>query len=65
MSNKLSWKKILVDFKRRHPHLAKQVSYWCPNDYMSILVYLKDGTKLTYNYSNSKATIVLRGSEFK
>lgn len=60
---KLSWKKILTDFKQRHPHLSKEISHWCPHDYATILIYLKDGMKLTYDYEEHKAVIL--GSRWK
>lgn len=55
--NKISWKMILTDFKNRHPKLSKQITYWCPHDYLTILIYLKDGMKLTYDYYKHEAKI--------
>ena len=49
---------ILTDFKNRHPKLSKQITYWCPHDYLTILIYLKDGMKLTYDYNNHEAKIL-------
>lgn len=58
MNEKITWKKILADFKQRHPRLAKKVIYWCPHDYATILIHLEDGMKITYNYDDHKAVIL-------
>lgn len=58
MSEKITWKMILSDFKERHPKLGKDVVYWCPHDFLTILIYLEGGMKITYNYFNHKATIL-------
>ena len=58
MPNKITWKMILKDFKNRHPNLSKSVSYWCPYDYATILIYLKDGRKLTYNYDTHEDKVL-------
>lgn len=57
-SNKIPWQKVFDDFKRRHPRLSKQVTYWCPHDYLTVLIYLNDGMKLTYSYLDHRATIL-------
>lgn len=58
MKKKLPWKTILIDFKERHPRLAKKITYWCPHDYATILIYLNDGMKIVYNYDERRATIL-------
>jgi hypothetical protein len=55
---KISWKKILEDFKERHPKLAKEVCYWCPRDYATIQINLKNGMMLSYNYDEKRAVIL-------
>ena len=55
---KITWKKILEDFKERHPSLAKEVCYWCPTDYATIQINLKDGMMLSYNYDDKRAIIL-------
>ena len=47
-----------MDFKERHPKLGKEVCWWCPQDYATILIHLKDGMKITYNYDDHRATIL-------
>lgn len=58
MSEKITWNKIFKDFKRRHPNLSKNVSYWRPFDYATIIIYLKDGMIITYNYDEHRAYIL-------
>mgnify|MGYP001773769574 CR=1 FL=1 len=58
MSKKITWKKVVEDFKDHHPKLAKQVVYWRPHDYMTILIYLKSGTKLYYNCETHESSIL-------
>lgn len=58
MQLKITWKMVLEDFKQRHPRLSKQITYWCPKDYLTILIYLKDGMKISYDYFYHKATII-------
>lgn len=58
MSKKITWKKVVNDFKERHPKKAKQVVYWRPQDLATVLIYLKDGTKLYYNYDTHESEIL-------
>lgn len=58
LRDNVSWKKILMDFKERHPRLGKEVCWWCPHDYATILIHLNDGMKITYNYDEHRATIL-------
>lgn len=58
MRRKITWRMMFTDFKRRHPHLSKQVVYWSPHDYGCIIIYLKDGMKLIYNCDDHKAQIL-------
>lgn len=58
--NKVTWKMILDDFKQRHPSLRKEVSCSRPYAYATILIYLKNGLVLTYNYDESRAYIIER-----
>lgn len=52
---KLSWNTIYTDFKSRHPRLSKMVTYWCPYNFATIMIYFSDGRKATYNYLEHKA----------
>lgn len=50
MSRKITWNVINKDFRARHPNMRKEVVYWRPHDYATILLYFKDGRLATYNY---------------
>lgn len=54
MSKKLTWNKIYKRFKEQHPHFAKKASCWRPYDFATILVYLKDNRKITYNIDTNE-----------
>lgn len=54
MSKKITWDAIHKDFKRHFPNLRKEVEYWCPYDYLTIKIYLKDGRVFSYNYFNKE-----------
>ena len=56
--NKITFRMVLDDFKKRHPHLCKRIIYWCPHDYATILIYIDDGMKLIYNWDKKKAYIL-------
>lgn len=54
MSKKITWKEVYKDFRSRHPQARKDVVYWHPHDYATIMLYFADGTKGTYNYIDRK-----------
>lgn len=54
---KITWSVIFEDFERRHPNLSKRVVRWCSHDYATILIFLDDGNRLTYNYDTKRAVI--------
>lgn len=58
MKEKITWDKIYKDFKLKHPRLSKDVVKWNPHDYLTIIVYIQGGMKLTYNYFEHRATIL-------
>lgn len=58
MGKKITWNKVYSDFKTRLPNWHKEVVYWCPHDYLTILIYVKDGRKATYDYLNHKLTFL-------
>ncbi len=47
---KLSWDKIYKDFRKTHPNYKNKVFWWCPHDFLKILIYLEDGRKITFDY---------------
>lgn len=56
MSKKVTWDVICADFKRRHPRLRKEITYWRPYDFATILITFKDGSVGTYNYDEHRLT---------
>lgn len=47
---------IREDLKRTNPKIHKEVTYWRPHDYATILLYLKDGGKATYSYDTKQVS---------
>lgn len=58
MSDKVLWIDIFKDFKQRHPNLSKNVEYWRPDNFLRIEIFMKDGTKMMYEYDKHKATFL-------
>lgn len=54
MSQKLNWNDVYQDFRKRHPRLSRMSLNYIPKSYAEILIYLKDGTKLVYNYDTRR-----------
>lgn len=54
MSDKVTWKDVLDDFKKRHPTLAKMVADYRPHAYGTIMIWFKDGTTMTYDHTTKK-----------
>lgn len=48
--SKLPWQDIYKKFRQTHPNLSKMSVGFAPYGYAEILVYLEDGSKLSYNY---------------
>ena len=63
MAKKITWNMIFADFKQRHPNLRKEVSYWCPRDYLIIELWLKDGRRMLYDYWNHKAEFIQKEND--
>ena len=59
MAVKLTWDKIYKDFRKRHPTLRKEVTYWHPYGFAKILLYLKDGRKMIYDYDPHMAKFLV------
>ena len=56
-SNKITWGLIIEDFKKRHPRLSKDISYWFPCGIATIEIHMLGGMILEYNYDFHKALI--------
>lgn len=51
---KVTWRMIYTDFKQLHPNLKKEVTYWHPHEFATIMLYFKNGDKATYNYDTKE-----------
>ena len=60
MKRKITWNMIYADFKRRHPNLRKEVTYWRPKAYSTIELWLKDGSRMIYDYDCHEAKFISR-----
>lgn len=49
VKRKVTWKDIFDNFKAVYPRLSKAALDYRPYNYMSIVVYLEDGTKVMYD----------------
>lgn len=49
MAKKITWGDIYKEFRMKHPRLKNEVMDHRPYDFMTIILTLKDGTKMTYN----------------
>ena len=46
VKRKVTWKDIFNNFKSVYPRLSKEARDYRPYNYMSIVIYLTDGTKV-------------------
>lgn len=56
--SKLTWDNVYEHFKSVYPKLGKMSVRFCPNGYMSIKVFLEDGTRMIYDDLKKQARIV-------
>lgn len=47
---KVTWFDIYQDFKNHFPNFKNEVDDYCPYDFATILLYMKNGHRATYNY---------------
>ena len=52
-----------MDFRRRHPTLAKNICYWAPYGYAQVLIRLKNGDELVHDYDEHIAKFIKHGKE--
>lgn len=55
---KITWIDIYKDFEIRFPNLSKEIHDWRPYDKYQIIVYMKDGRKLIYDYDLKSANFL-------
>ena len=46
---------MFKEFSKTYPTLAKQTIHFYPSSVCTLIVYLKDGTKLSYDYDYGRA----------
>lgn len=46
---KVTWKDIFENFKSVYPRLSKAAQDYRPYNYMSIVIYLEDGSRVVYD----------------
>lgn len=46
---KVTWKDIFENFKSVYPRLSKEAQDYRPYNYMSIIIYLEDGSRVVYD----------------
>ena len=49
MKNTYSYKDIFENFKSVYPRLSKAAQDYRPYNYMSIVIYLEDGSRVVYD----------------
>lgn len=54
---KISWEKIYKEFRRNYSALAKDTLHWEPRDFLEITLFMKDGSKIKYNYLTKKSSL--------
>lgn len=58
IKRKVTWKDIFNNFKVVYPRLSKDAKDYRPYNYMSIVVYLADGTKMIYDDMAKRAKMI-------
>lgn len=56
--SKLTWDNVYEHFKSVYPKLSKMSVRFAPCNYMMIVVYLSDGTKMIYDDLKKQARMV-------
>ena len=49
-------RKMLDEFQKTYPTLSKQIVHFHQDKLCTLIIYLKDGTKLSYDYNYGRAT---------
>lgn len=55
---KVTWRDVFDHFKAVYPTLAKSAKDFRPHDYMSIVVYFEDGSKMMYDDVRKRAKLI-------
>lgn len=54
MHNKVTWGDIYKDFRTTHPNLRNEVLDYRPYDYLTIILYFRDGRSMVYKYTTKE-----------
>lgn len=46
---------VFKEFQKTYPTLSKEVVHFHPTNLLTIIIYLKDGTKLSFDYDHGRA----------
>lgn len=57
-ARKVAWKDIFENFKMVYPRLSKEAKDFKPHDYMSIMIFMTDGSKMIYDGMAKRAKMV-------
>ncbi len=57
-ARKVTWKDIFENFKMVYPRLSKEAKNFKPYNYMSIMIFMTDGTKVVYDDLMKRAKLV-------
>lgn len=57
---KLKWEDVYADYKKHFPKSSKKALGFSPYDYATILIYLPERVRATYNYDTKKLTKLKR-----
>jgi len=47
---KITWAEIYKEFRQSFPNYAKKAAHFEPKGFLEILIFMTDGTKMTYDY---------------
>jgi hypothetical protein len=59
MGNKIAWQDVYKDFRQRHPNLRKNSCGFEPSGYLSIIIFFKDKTKMSYDYTTKECKFIV------
>lgn len=59
VKRKVTWKDIFENFKAVYPNLSKGAKDFKPYNYMSIVVYLPDGSQVVYDDLMKRARMLV------
>ena len=57
-AKKVTWKDIFESFKMVYPRLSKGAKDFKPYNYMSIMIFMTDGTKVVYDDLMKRAKLI-------